>query len=265
MVIVRTADMDGLRQLAWWIGELPRVGRSLRGWRLLPLGCLALLMLAGCGAGRNEPPTRTPFPTFTPTPILAAGANPPAQAQQPVQPPAQAAQPTLPPTPTATPVPPTATPVPTATPTATPTPPPTATPTPTVPPTPTPTPDYPFLLEAAEKFPTESLAPNVVRIYAYIYSPAELALAGYTLRVTHNGAQLPVDQVSTGGLPGQTRTEPSAYTRFTNLNVIFVESQAGAWEVQLLDENGVAVGPVASFQLTADEITRELYVRYRRK
>jgi hypothetical protein len=44
-----------------------------------------------------------------------------------------------------------------------------------------------------------------------------------------------------------------------------VESQSGEWVVQLVDENGVPAGPSANFQLTADEVTRELYVRYQRK
>jgi hypothetical protein len=47
------------------------------------------------------------------------------------------------------------------------------------------------------------------------------------------------------------------------MNEIFVEAQAGTWHVQLIDTNEVAVGPAAEFELTADEVTRELYVRYR--
>jgi hypothetical protein len=132
-------------------------------------------------------------------------------------------------------------------------------------PTPTPTAEFPFRLEAAEKFPTDSLAVKVVRIYLYVYSPAEFGLGGYTLRVTHNGTPLTVEEVSTAGLPEPTRLEPSPYTRFTNLNVIFAEPQAGRWELQLIDEQGNAVGPVAPFELTADELTRELYVRYVRQ
>jgi hypothetical protein len=47
------------------------------------------------------------------------------------------------------------------------------------------------------------------------------------------------------------------------MNVIFVEAQAGNWLVQLIDEGGTPVGPAAEFDLTDDEETRELYVRYR--
>jgi hypothetical protein len=170
--------------------------------------------------------------------------------------------PTPSPTDTPTPVP-TDTPPPTETPTVTPTPLPTETPTPAPTPTPTATPDYPFGLEAAEKFPTESLAQNVVRIYAYVYSPAEFGLEGYTLSVSHLGTPLVVEETSVAGIPSVTREETSPYSRFTNLNVIFVEPQAGEWRVQLLDPQGVAAGPEAVFTLTEDEVTRELYVRYR--
>ena len=135
--------------------------------------------------------------------------------------------------------------------------------TPTIEPTPTASPDYGFILETAQKFPTESLAPNVVRIYAYIYSPTEFGLEGYSLSVRHNGAELAVDQQSTGGLPRVTRDAPGPYSRFTNLTAIFVETQAGDWVVQLADADGNPAGPPATFQLSSDEETRELYVRYR--
>lgn len=115
----------------------------------------------------------------------------------------------------------------------------------------------------AEKHPTLSLAPNVVRIFLFVADQDGVPLPGYSLRVLHNGAELEVDELSTGGLPGLTRGEPSPYTRFTNMNVIFVEAQAGTWQVQLVDGNGNVVGPTAQFELSAEEETRELYVRYR--
>lgn len=142
-------------------------------------------------------------------------------------------------------------------------------PTPTVPPpdTPTPqptaTPSFTFVLEVAEKHPTDSLAVNVVRVFLYVADADGFGLPGYSLRVLHNGAELAVDKVSAAGVPGLTRGDPSPYTRFTNLNVIFVEAQAGTWVTQLIDANGAPVGPPAEFELSADEITRELYVRYR--
>jgi hypothetical protein len=107
------------------------------------------------------------------------------------------------------------------------------------------------------------LAPDVVRIYLYVYSPSSLGLADYSLQVLHNGVPLLVDEVSTAGAPDVTRTEPGPYTRFTNMNVVFVEPQAGRWDIQLIDEQRRPVGPPVSFDLTADEATRELYVRYR--
>ncbi|MFO7634853.1 MAG: hypothetical protein R6W76_20055 [Caldilinea sp.] len=243
----------------------------------------AMLFLAGCG-GQEAAPTRTPIPTWTPTPAADAPAQfeqaasqPQPQTQTgPVEPGQQAIDPTQiaaaiatsTPTPTETPTE-TPTPEPTATPTETPTitptPLPTDTPTPEPTPTPTPEPEYPFALEEAVKFPTESLAQNVVRIYGYIYSLDEFGLGGYSLRVEHLGSALVVDEVSLAGLPNQTRDEISPYTRFTNFSVVFVEPQAGEWRIQLLDPQGEPAGPEAIFELTADENTRELYVRYVQK
>ena len=230
-----------------------------------------LLIVLACGACSQEQglPTRTPFPTWTPTPLGGAVPNLPAvealvtapEQQPPVEaPPVAVADP-----PTETPIPAEPTPLPTDTPppTATPMPLPTDTPTVTPEPTATPTPAFLFTLESAEKFPTTSLAANVVRIYLYVYSEEALGLADYSLQVLHDGTPLIVDELSSGGAPGVTRTEPSPYTRFTNLDVVFAENQAGRWEVQLVDSNRTLVGPPATFDLTANELTRELYVRYR--
>lgn len=229
---------------------------------------LVALLLSGCRFFGGAEPTRTPIPTFTPTPILVvipAGAVPAtsdAQQTEPEPPLAAPAQATQPAASTPTPV---ATPIPTATSTNTPAPTPTATPssTPTPMPTPTPVPDYAFALEAAQKFPTEALAPNVVRIFLYVYAPGSFGLEDYGLRIVHNGAELASESRSTGGLPDVTREEPGPYTRFTNLNVIVVEAQAGNWIIQLVNADGTPVGPAAEFELTAGEDTRELYVRYR--
>jgi hypothetical protein len=238
--------------------------------RIRPWGWswLALLLLVICGGcSRGDSPTRTPVPTFTPTPVGAAAA-PVATSETPlptntivvVMPTATLSPTPIPPTDTPTPAP-TDTPLPTPTPTVTPTPTiePTATPTPE----PTATPTFLFDLELAEKHPTNSLAPNVVRVFLFVADRNGFPLGGYSLRVLHNGAELEVDKVSTDGLPGLTRGEPSPYTRFTNMNVIFVEAQAGTWQVQLVDSAGNPVGPAAQFELTANENTRELYVRYR--
>lgn len=224
--------------------------------------------LAGCGTGRGQP-TRTPFPTWTPTPVgsgqSAAGGQ--AEGAAPATSSGALAVVAQEPNATATPtlVPPTATPIPSDTPTPTETPIPSDTPTATPTPSATPTPAYTFDLEAAEKFPTDSLAANVVRIFLYVYSEEEFGLEGYTLSVVHNQSTLTVDALSAAGLPERTRNEPGPYTRFTNMSLLFVEPQAGTWELQLIDERGQIVGPPATFQLTADEDTRELYMRYRQK
>jgi hypothetical protein len=250
---------------------LKRIHAALRGHALVA-ALLALLLLSACGGG-GDTPTRTPVPTWTPTvgapaaeqvaqqpaaeqpvaPIAAADTPVPQEpvvVEEPTQPPAAAPTDTLaPPTPEA----PTNTPEPTAPPTETPT------------PEPTPTPNYAFDLETAEKMPTESLAANVVRLWLYAYSPSNFGLPGYTLRVTHNGNPLTVEEETTGGIPGQTRQTPGPWTRFANMSVILVEPQAGIWEVQLVDADGIPAGPPALFDLTADEVTRELYVRYQQR
>ena len=251
------------------ISALNHYLRSTSRFRAIAILLVAAIVLVGCSRFRQEEATRTPFPTFTPTsigdgvqiPPSAEGQEPPAEPQvMAISTAAATVQPTETVAPTDTP-----TPAPTETPAPTDTAVPTETSVPTLTPEPTATPDYTFELESAEKFPTESLAPNVVRVYLYVYSPSQFGLAGYSLDVTHNGAALTVDQKSNDGLPAQTRGMPGAYTRFTNMNVIFVETQAGEWTVQLVDEQARAVGPVARFQLTDDENTRELYVRYREK
>lgn len=256
---------------------LERVKRMLvdiRGTKQFLVGGLLwvsiMVFCQGCSTEQIAP-TRTPLPTWTPTSVSNAAAP----AQQNVQTEAGTdsslaiaaaiAEPAAVSPATGTPIPPTQTPLPTNTPQPTPTPPPTATPPPINTPAPTPTPDYAFELESAEKFPTESLAQNVVRVYLYVYSPTEFALPDYSIRVAHNGAAQAVEGASQSGLPEQTRAEPSAYTRFTNFSAIFVEPQAGVWTIQLMDTDGNTVGPPASFELKDEEETRELYVRYRQR
>ena len=223
---------------------------------------LVIVGLTGCSFGSSAP-TRTPFPTWTPTAEGQQGGAAAPVAEAPTATPVVDNVP-----PTATPEPPSPTPdVPTPVPTDTlpPDVPPTEAPTATAVPEATATAAFAFVLEAAEKFPTDSLAANVVRIYLYAYSPSEFGLPGYTLQVSHNGTPLTVDEVTSAGVPDQTRSEPSPYTRFANMSVVFVEPQAGRWEVQLVDNSRNPVGPPVAFDLTADELTRELYVRYRRE
>jgi hypothetical protein len=239
---------------------------------MLPLFTMVLLLCVACG-DRAATPTRTPFPTWTPTPVggpvagqviteqgESPAAEPPAEAT-PEPPVAQEPPPATPPEAQPSPTPlPTDTPAPAETPT------PVATDTPTVPPPPSPTPTsaYAFSLETAEKFPAESLTGNVMRIYLYVYSPEELGLGGYSLQVIQNGVPLVVEEVSTAGAPIATRSGPSPYTRFANMTLLFAVPQAGRWELQLIDADGTPAGPPAAFDVAPNEEPRELYVRYRR-
>lgn len=219
--------------------------RSLPRRRAALLLLLAISLLASSAAAclprRTVRPTPTPRPlraTFTPTP-------PKTRAAQAVA--AVAA--------TATPLPPTETP----TPVSTNTPAPTNTPTNT--PTATPEPEYRFALEASEQFP--AAGPEGVRVFLYVYSLAEFALPGYSLRVTWNGNEMAVPGTSRGGLPRPTRPEPGPYTRLANLDVEFRGPRGGEWRIQLIDAAGTPVGPPAIFTLANDSSALELYVRYR--
>jgi len=238
-----------------------------------PLLLLAALLLSGCGGREEATPTRTPVPTYTPTPlgqqplVQQPAAQPVAATDTPI-PPAATFTP-VPPTATPTPIPPTDTPIPTETPTATPTDTPTITPSPTPTltptPTPTPTPDYAFVLEMAEQFPTQLPGVDEGRVYVYVYNGEAYALGGYTISVSKDGVPLTVLARSTEGLPGETRPGPSPYTRFANLGAAFFEKPAGVWEIQLIDGRGFPMGKSAQFVLGPDDNLRELYLRYYEK
>lgn len=213
---------------------------------LLLLIAISLLAsgAAACLPRRVAQPTPTPRPlraTFTPTPPKTRAAQAVAAAATP-----------LPPTETPTPLPP---PPPTDTPAPSPTPEPTTTP------TATPEPEYRFTLEASEQFPASG--PAGVRVFLYVYSLAEFALPGYSLRVTWNGNEMAVPGTSSGGLPRPTRPEPGPYTRLANLDVEFRGPRGGEWRIQLIDAAGTPVGPPAIFALANDSSALELYVRYR--
>lgn len=132
--------------------------------------------------------------------------------------------------------------------------PPTETPAPTEPPAPT----FPFNLVAQEQFIETN---NLLRIFAYVYQ-GNSALPGYTLRVTKDGAELPVSATSSDAA-GFTWPVADPRQRFQNMKVEFPNVQVGGtWEVQLVDGSGAPAGPPASFTLTASDQNRELYVRY---
>ena len=134
----------------------------------------------------------------------------------------------------------------------------------TAPAEPTPTtapaaPSFSFTLVGQEQFPE----PKLVRVFLYVYEN-DRALAGYTLRVRKDGAELPVTATSAAG---QSLSWPiaDARQRFQNMKVEFPGiAAAGTWEVQLFDSSGNAVGPAATFALEGNEPDQELYVRYKK-
>lgn len=118
---------------------------------------------------------------------------------------------------------------------------------------------FEFELAAHEQFPET----NVVRIFLYVFDDKS-ALAGYSLSVRKDGADLPVNDSSFGPNPAFTWPVADPRQRAQNLKVEFPGvDPAGTWEVQLTLD-GVPVGPPASFHLVAGDSNRELYVRYKR-
>jgi uncharacterized protein YraI len=122
------------------------------------------------------------------------------------------------------------------------------------------TPSLAFDLIVQEQFPE----PNVVRIFLYVYDDKS-ALEGYTLRITKDSAELPVNVTSFGPNPGFTWPVADPRQRWQNFKIEFPGVlPAGAWEVQLM-QNGAPAGPPATFTLQANDPQQELYVRYERR
>lgn len=118
-----------------------------------------------------------------------------------------------------------------------------------------------FDLRTQEQFPETA----AVRIFMYVYS-GNSALEGYSLRVTKDGAELPVTAVSFGGQPAFTWPFQDARQRYQNFKVEFPGTPpAGTWDVQLIDGNGATAGPAARFTLRNNDPEQELYVRYERR
>lgn len=134
-------------------------------------------------------------------------------------------------------------------------------PTATAAPPPPAAPAFGFDLVAQEQFPDT----NVVHIFLFVFEGSN-ALPGYSLRVTHNGTELPTDgQTSIGPQAALTWPIPDGRQRLQNLKLEFPGQQpGGTWETQLM-LNGQAAGPVATFKLGDSEPNRELYVRYQKK
>jgi SH3-like domain-containing protein len=180
-------------------------------------------------AAANAAPTQAP--AAAPTPVPPPAVEQPSPTAPPAAPP-PAEPPTEPPTEPA----------------------PTDTPAPTEPPAP----QFPFNLVAQEQFMESN---NLVRVFLYVYQ-GNTALPGYTLRVTKDGAELPVSAQSIDAA-GFTWPVADPRQRFQNMKVEFPNVQsAGTWEVQLLDSSGAPAGPVATFTLAGGDLNRELYVRY---
>jgi SH3-like domain-containing protein len=119
-------------------------------------------------------------------------------------------------------------------------------------------PAFPFNLVAQEQFVESN---DLVRIYLYVYQ-GTTALPDYTLRVTKDGAEMPVSAKSSDAA-GFTWPVADPRQRFQNMKVEFPGVQAaGNWEVQLVDGSGAPAGPLATFTLIGGDQNREFYVRY---
>ena len=120
---------------------------------------------------------------------------------------------------------------------------------------------YAFTLAEQTQF-EEHIVP---RIFFYVHQQ-ENGLGGYTVRVRKDGIDLPVAKATTAGLPGYTWPIPNERQRYANLKVEFPQvAAAGLWEIQLLDEVGNAVGPIAIFRLQPGDTHQEMYVRYHKQ
>ena len=118
-----------------------------------------------------------------------------------------------------------------------------------------------FALESQEQF----AETGPVRIYAYIYA-GDAPLEGYSLRVSKDGAEMPVTGTSFGGQPAFTWPFQDARQRYQNFKVEYSDVEAvGTWEVTIVDSNGTAIGPTATFTLNNNDPEQELYVRYQRQ
>ncbi len=125
-------------------------------------------------------------------------------------------------------------------------------------PTEPPAPAFEFNLATQERFPESN---DLVRVFLYV-SQGDKAVPGYSLRIVHDGVELPVTATS-ADQAGMTWPTASPRQRFQNMKVEFPGvNPAGTWEIQLLDGGKAPAGPVATFTLAATDTDRELYVRY---
>ncbi len=119
---------------------------------------------------------------------------------------------------------------------------------------------FEFNLIEATQFPDN----NVVHVFLYVYQGATV-LDGYTLRVTKNGAEIPVSALSIGGQASLTWPFQDSRQRLQNLKLEFQGvPPGGRWEFQLV-RGGTPVGQVVTFNLADNDPNQELYVRYEKK
>ena len=171
-------------------------------------------------------PTLTPTPAFTATPThtLTPAWTP-------------TAIPTTTPPATDTP-----TTVPTSTPSATPAQaPPAATPAPSPTDTPAP-PAFPFVIQETASFPTNHFDFDV---YVAITDQDNKPLSGYRVAAQHSSGQQTTTETSAGDW---TVNSGAMHYKAGNLKVSVPKSDSGAWALQLLDEAGNPVAPIAEFQ-----------------
>ncbi|MEZ4618555.1 MAG: hypothetical protein R2867_23985 [Caldilineaceae bacterium] len=88
-----------------------------------------------------------------------------------------------------------------------------------------------------------------------------MKLASAAGATRQDGVELPITKQTHAGRPDFTWPLPSDRQRLTNLKLEFPNITAtGVWEMQLIDGDGRAVGPVARFVFALNEPNQEMYV-----
>lgn len=148
-----------------------------------------------------------------------------------------------------------------------PTPPPTARPAPrpvvqpTQPPAPTSPPPVAYAFSAAG--PTGSRTTNnFLNIFGSVKDKGGAWLAGYRIKATRNGADVPLSETSRPG--GSDATCPGCGdNKMQNVKFEYASQDAADWKVWLVDGNGVQVSPAISFQTNPGNL-QWLFVQFTR-
>jgi len=118
----------------------------------------------------------------------------------------------------------------------------------------------PFTVVEQARF-AERLTPRLF-LFAHV---GEEGVADYRVRVYKDGQALPVVQHTYAGMPNYTWPTPHSRQRYANLKVEFPDvAPAGLWEIELLDPQGLFVGPAVNFQIAPGDPNLEMYVDYQR-